>query len=144
MSLSYNDAVSTFLLPPQPREPQLIPKGSIDILASKVVLNNQSYEISSRSRGGQSSHRRQFVSGGREEVAFPPDQHVVKVQGSAADSTYGRTSSQERIIHPKSFGTAAWDGDLDAMDAGRVGISKTVEFEVEVSELRIQARSPSG
>ncbi|KAG7284838.1 hypothetical protein NEMBOFW57_009453 [Staphylotrichum longicolle] len=75
---------------------------------------------------------RHFVSGGREEVAFTPNQHVVEVHGGAADSGYGRTSSQERIIRPNPFGTAASDADLDAIDAGQVGISKTVEFEVEV------------
>ncbi|KAG7284853.1 hypothetical protein NEMBOFW57_009468 [Staphylotrichum longicolle] len=86
---------------------------------------------------------RHFVSGGREEVAFTPNQHVVEVHGGAADSGYGRTSSQERIIRPNPFGTAASDADLDAIDAGQVGISKTVEFEVEVSESRSEARSPS-
>ena len=75
-------------------------------------------------------------------MAYPRNPHVVEVHGGAADSGYGRANSQERIIRPKSFGTAASDAELDAIDAGRVGISKTVEFEVELSEPRIQTRSP--
>ena len=136
-------ALHSFSLP-QPCNPQLIPQGSIDLLASKVVFTNQSYDISSRSQRGRSTHLRQFGTGQRDEEAFPTNQHTVEVHGGAVGSGYGRTSSQERIIRAKSIGTAASDADMEVVDARRVGISKTVEFEVEVSESRIKTRSPLG
>lgn len=64
-------------------------------------------------------------------------EHVVEVRGGgggAAGSGSGKTSPQERIIHGGSpVGIGASDIPLDAMDPRRVGISRTVEFEVEVS-----------
>jgi hypothetical protein len=106
------------------------------------VFTNQSYNVSSRSQRGRSTRLRQFGTGQRDEEAFPPNQHTVEVHGGAGGSGYGRTSSQERIIRAKSVGTAASDGEVDVVDARRAGISKTVEFEVEVSSLRTKTHSP--
>jgi hypothetical protein len=111
------------------------------MLSSKVVSTNQSYNLSSHSRPGRSSQPRQFVTGGKDSIAFSTSraEHVVEVHGGAEDSGYGRTSSQERIFRDESFGMAASDVDLGTMDSRRVGINKTVEFEVEVSESRSES-----
>lgn len=106
------------------------------MLSSKVVsTNHTNYYASRGSRQARSSRKKQAPD--REDMKFPAGpsrvERVVEVRGGAAGPGIGKTSSQERIIHDGSpFGIAA-DIALDTMDPKRVGISKTVEFEVEVS-----------
>ncbi|KAL8372536.1 hypothetical protein RB595_002053 [Gaeumannomyces hyphopodioides] len=108
----------------------------IDMLSSKVVSTNPSnYDASRGSRQARSSRKRQAPDG-KDDMKLQAGgrvERVVEVRGGAGPA-FGKTSSQERIIHNGSpFGTAASDIALGAMDPKRVGISKTVEFEVEVS-----------
>lgn len=152
MSLSYSHVVST----PQKRTGtlffiplvwtcKLILKHRIDILSSKVVFTNQTYDIPFRSGQGQFSDTRQFIACERDEAVFPAHQseHTVVVHGGAANSGSGGESSKERSIRAEPFGRAAGDVSLDAIGARQAGIRRTVEFDVEVSESKIEARSPS-
>lgn len=126
------------------------PRRSIDILASKLVFNHQSHDSSSRSRpGATKSYPRQFTSSRKGDVGYTNGQgeHVVQVHGgpgggggAGGGSGHHRTSSQERIIE-RSGGSSARttpsDIDLEMMDPNKVGISKTVEFEVYETNNRI-------
>jgi hypothetical protein len=109
------------------------------------VFTSRRCHIFSYNRRGRLSHISKFVTGERDQEIFPTNQaeHIVEIHGGAADSGYGRTNIQERIIRAGLFGMAGSDVNLDAIDARRVGISKTVEFDVEVSEWRIEGCSPS-
>lgn len=114
------------------------------MLSSKVVFINQLHSVSLDSRQTRPSCKRQLATCGVDSVAFPTSQvgRVVEIHGAAAESEHGRMSSQAHIISGGSFGMVASDIDLDTVNPRQVGISKTVEFEVGVSELRIEARSP--
>lgn len=134
--------------PPALPSPRLTTR-SIDILASKLVFTNQVYDSSSRSRG--KSYPRQFVTSRKGEGTYTASrgEHVIEVQGGGGGHGGGgaggggrsghRTSSQERIIEAGSSSrTTPSDIDLEVMDPKRVGISKTVEFEVYESENRMR------
>jgi hypothetical protein len=114
------------------------------MLSSKVVQTNQRYNLPPPSwqRRPSYSKIRKFTTNGNEDVAFPlltysPSRakRVVEVHGGRANPGYGGSCSEEPIIRGESSCLAASDVvDLDTLDSRRVGISKTVELEVEAGE----------
>ncbi|KAK4234714.1 hypothetical protein C8A03DRAFT_47020 [Achaetomium macrosporum] len=132
----------------------------IDMLSSKVVHTSQrQYSVSpqqARSYGKRRSAMGGGLGGAKDHddgaMSFPTHsqtEHIVEVHGgrSAAASRHRRrASSEERIFGggAESSGMAHSEVELDAMEpSGRApGISKTVEFEVEMSEPRTTEPRP--
>jgi hypothetical protein len=103
---------------------------SIDILASKLVFNNQGYDYSSRSRHrGHQYNQHVTVSRYDNEYAGNNAGHIVTIQGGAGKTTMRRTSSEEQIVD-RSAGATPTEIGLEAMDPRRIGVSKTVEVEI--------------
>jgi uncharacterized membrane protein len=124
----------------------------IDMLASRVVQTKHSYSLSGPSwqRRRSSNNTRQCTTIRNEDVAFPAltysptrAKRTVEVQSGRANSWYGWSCSEERIVHGESSGMAASDVDMDTIELRRVGTKKTVKSEVEASESRIESVSRS-
>jgi hypothetical protein len=123
------------------------------MLSSKVVYVNQKQYPASPHHARYSGKTPSGIGGGRSggkddasKMTFPTSnrtEHVVEVHGGsratgAASRHRRRASSEERIFsgRAESSGMANSDVELDAMEPSGQGISKTVEFEVEVSKSR--------
>lgn len=140
-------------LPSSTSTRKLIPhlKRSIDMLSSKVVVTHEAYNgLSSCGRQRQPSNTGQFVTSGKDDVAFPsltysPSRanRAVEVRSGGTNSGFGRSYSLESMIRGESSRMATSDVDLEMMDPRQAGIRKTVEFEVEVNRSRIENCSPS-
>ena len=96
------------------------------MLSSKVVQTNHTYSLSSPSwpRRRSDNNTRHFTTNRNEDVEFPAlaysptrAKRVVEAHGGRANSGYGRSCSEERIIRGELSGMAASDVvDLDTMD----------------------------
>ncbi len=128
------------------------------MLSSKIVSSHDcGYNATPRSLQGQIPRTRRFVTTAKDDEIFGTtsqaehEQGVEITGGAGADSDgryglSGRTSSQECIIRGEpSFGMASSVIELEPVEPAPVhpaGISKTVEFEVQVSQSRMGNRSP--
>lgn len=114
-------------------------------MSSKLVFHTkQGNETSWPSRPGQQNSRGTQLAtskGSNMSSSLTRPIHVGKAPGDAMGARHGSTSSQERILRAESFGTPASDVEMCGPDARPLGISKTVEFAIDVCESSFEACS---